>query len=133
MAAVVATVFTCGAATAVIGTGVAIAAAATAAASAGGAAIAASSTALIVTASVLAGSAAAIGITESSILKARQNINKEEAKAVRGRDEKIPEGYERIEKETSRQITHELSERYIIKDGSKNTSEAIIVPDYQVN
>lgn len=133
MAAVVATVFTCGAAGAAIGTGVAIAAAASAAAAAGGAAITAASTALIVTASVLAGAVAVGGITESISLKVRQNRNKEEAKAVRGRDEEIPEGYERKEKEASRQITHDLAERYIIKDGSKNTAEAIIVPDYQVN
>jgi lipoprotein-anchoring transpeptidase ErfK/SrfK len=133
MAAVVATVFTCGAAGAAIGTGVAIAAAASAAAAAGGAAIAAASTALIVTASVLAGAVVVGSVTESIALKVRQDRNKEEAKAVRGRDEEIPEGYERKEKEESRQITHDLAERYIIKDSSKNTAEAIIVPDYQVN
>jgi hypothetical protein len=133
MAAVVATVFTCGAATAAIGTGMAIAAAASAAATAGGAAIATASTALIVTASVLGGAVVAGGIIDASVLKARQNRNKEEAKAIKGRDEEIPEGYERKEKDVSRQLSHELQERYIIKDSTKNTSEAVIVPDYQVN
>lgn len=133
MAAVVATVFTCGAAGAAIGTGMAIAAAASAAATAGGAAIAAASTALIVTASVMAGAVVAGGIIDASVLKARQNRNKDEAKAIKGRDEEIPEGYERKEKDISRQLSHELQERYIIKDSTKNTSEAVIVPDYQVN
>lgn len=134
-AAVVATVFTCGAAGVALGAGLAVAiaeggallgaATAVAGISVGGA------IAIGAGAGVVAG-AIAVG-AEAGYKKARQAINKEEAKAVKGRNEEIPEGYERKEKEESRRISRNLQERYIITDGSKNTAEAIIVPDYQVN
>ena len=126
-AAVVATVFTCGAAGAALGVGLAVAL------SAGGGAV----MGVIVPVAIAAGVAMAVSVTafsaEAIALKARQNRNKRAAQAVKGRDEKIPEGYERKEKDDSRKLTHSLAERYIIKDPSKNKADALIVPDYQVN
>ena len=126
-AAVVATVFTCGAAGAAIGAGLAVAI------TAGGTAV----MSILGTLGIVAGAtivAGAIAVGGHAIaLKARQNRNKREAQAVKGRNDEIPDGYERKEQKESRKLTHVLSDRYIIKDSSKNSPEAIIVPDYQVN
>ena len=131
-AAAVATVFTCGAAGVALGAGLA-AVASTAAISAGGAAVgAAIGTIGIVAGAALAVSATAIG-AEYIALKARQNRNKRAAKACKGRNEDIPDGYERKETEDSRKLVHDLNSRYIVKDVTKNSPDAIIVPDYQVN
>ena len=131
-AAVVATVFTCGAAGVALGAGLA-AVASTAAITAGGAAVgAAIGTIGIVAGAALAVSATAIG-AEYVALKARQNRNKRAAKACKGRNEDIPDGYERKETEDSRKLVHDLNSRYIVKDITKNSPDAIIVPDYQVN
>ena len=131
-AAAVATVFTCGAAGVALGAGLA-AVASTAAISAGGAAVgAAIGTIGIVAGATLAVSATAIG-AEYIALKARQNRNKRAAKACKGRNEDIPDGYERKETEDSRKLVHDLNARYIVKDVTKNSPDAIIVPDYQVN
>ena len=126
-AAVVATVFTCGAAGVVIGAGLA------AAVSAGTSAVAGVITTVgIVAGASIAVSAASFG-AQAVALKARQNRNKRAAQAVKGRNEDIPKGYERKEQSESRKIKHDLEERYIIKDPSKNVPDALIVPDYQVN
>ena len=131
VAAVVATVFTCGAAGAVIGAGLAVGLSAGLAA--GGAAVGASIGGIAIAGAVIAGATAvSVGI-EASVLKFRQARNKAEALAVDGRNDPIPEGYERKEKEESRQLTNNINERYIIKDPSKNNPDCIIVPDYQVN
>ena len=129
-AAAVATVFTCGAAGAVLGVG--IAASVTLFGTLFSATAATAIVAGIAVAAVAVTATIAFG-TEAAVLKARQNRNKRAAQAVVGREEKIPEGYERKEKEESRKLTHSLAERYIIKDPSKNKAEALIVPDYQVN
>ena len=129
-AAAVATVFTCGAAGAVLGVG--IAASVTLFGTLFGATAATAIIAGIAVAAVAVTATIAFG-TEAAILKARQNRNKRAAQAVKGRNEPIPEGYERKEKDESRKLRHDLAERYIIKDSSKNSSDAIIVPDYQVN
>jgi hypothetical protein len=126
-AAIVVSIFTCGMAAVAIGAGVAVAMSvagsiATAAAIAGG---------------VVGGTIAATVITGESInagvKKIRQIRNKEEALECKGRNDEIPKGYERKEKDESRKITHDLAERYIIKDPDYNFPEAVIVPDYQVN
>ena len=131
-AAAVITVFTCGVGGAIIGAGLA-AAVSTATIAAGGAAVgAAIGTIGIVAGAAVAASAVAIG-AHSVAMKARQNRNKRAAKAVKGRNEDIPDGYERKETEESRKLIHDLNERYIIKDATKNSPDAIIVPDYQVN
>ena len=62
-----------------------------------------------------------------------QERNARKAEAVKGRKDKIPEGYKRKEISTSRILTQDITKRYVIKDGSKNTPGAIIIPDYQVN
>ena len=126
-AAAVATVFTCGAAAAVVGVALAPA-------------FIVGTTAFATTMAVIGGAAAgAIGVAAASfgvqaaVLKARQQRNRGPARAVKGRNEAIPKGYERKERDESRKIVQDLNERYIIKDGSKNSPDAVIVPDYQVN
>ena len=100
VAAVVATVFTCGAAGAVIGAGLAVGLSAGIAA--GGAAVGAAIGGIAIAGAVAVGvTAVSVGI-EAGVLKARQARNKEEALAVDGRNDPIPEGYERKEKEESR-------------------------------
>ena len=131
-AAVVVTVFTCGAGGAVIGAGLA-AAFTSGALGAGAAAVAGAATAIGISAgAAIAVSATAFGI-QAAALKARQNRNKGAAQAVNGRNDEIPKGYEREELESSRRLTTDLYERYIIKDSTKNSPSALIVPDYQVN
>ena len=85
-----------------------------------------------IAAATVAVSAATVGV-QTVALKARQKRNKRAAQAVKGRNEEIPKGYKRSEQDDSRKLIHDLAERYIIKDGSKNSPDAIIVPDYQVN
>ena len=131
-AAVVATVFTCGAAGVAAGVGLA-AIVGSGALAAGGAAVAGAALAIgIASGAAIVTSAVAFG-TQAAVLKYRQNRNKGAAKAVKGRNDEIPKGYERTEKDDSRKILHDLSERYIVKDGTKNSPSAAIVPDYQVN
>ena len=125
--AAVATVFTCGVGGVVIGGALAGAMAA------GGAAVLGS----LATIGIVAGSvltvAVTAGVIENEIVKGRQKRNKRAAQAVKGRNEPIPEGYERKETAESRKLTQDVTDRYIIKDPSKNSPDAIIVPDYQVN
>ena len=129
-AAVVATVFTCGAGGVVIGGGLAAAAGA---ASAGAAAVAGSLGTLGIVAGAAVGVAATAISAQTVALKARQARNQGKAQAIKGRNEQIPKGYKREEQKESRKLIQDLSERYIIKDSSKNSPDAIIVPDYQVN
>jgi hypothetical protein len=61
---------------------------------------------VLTTTAIVAGSAivvagAAAG-TQASIHKYRQNKNRGAVKEIKGRNEKIPEGYERKEKDESR-------------------------------
>jgi hypothetical protein len=134
-AAVCATVFTLGAGGLAVGAGFAfvITTATSSTIVATGAALTTALTVVgyTVGAAVVAGVLAG-GIAEG-VLRQKRTNNKEAAMAVDGRNEKIPEGYERNEKGESRQLIHDLAERYIIKDASKNSPDAIIVPDYQVN
>ena len=119
-AATVATIFTCGAA------GVAI-----------GGALVTLSAGTLGTIGIVAGSALTVAATaistQSLTLKARQKRNKGKAQAIKGRNETIPKGYTREEQKDSRKLIQDLAERYIIKDPTKNSPDAIIVPDYQVN
>ena len=126
-AAVVATVFTCGAAGVALGAGLA------AAVAAGGTAVAG----IVGAVGIAAGASVAVAATAFGVqavgLKARQKRDKGKAQAIKGRNEQIPKGYERKEQDYSRQITQNLAERYIIKDSTKNSPDALIMPDYQVN
>ena len=129
--AAVVTVFTCGVGGVAIGAG--LAAAVTTGLAAGGAAVgAAIGTIGIVAGAALGVSATAIGI-HAGAMRARQNRNKRAAKAVKGRNEAIPDGYVRNETDDSRKLTHDIGSRFIIKDSTKNSPDAIIMPDYQVN
>ena len=122
-AAIVATVFTCGAAGAVIGVGLALSASAL--------------TTTAIVAGAIGGTILLTGATwavaEGAANNVRQKRNKEKAQAINGRDEEIPKGYERNEQDHSRKLLQDISERYIIKDPTKNSASALIVPDYQVN
>lgn len=129
-AAVVATVFTCGAGGVVIGGGLAAAAGAGAA---GAAAVAGALGTIGIVSGVTVGVAATAISAQTVALKARQARNKGKAQAVKGRNDTIPKGYKREEQKESRQLLQDLSERYIIKDPTKNSPDAIVVPDYQVN
>ena len=131
-AATVATIFTCGAAGAIVGPGLA-AAATTGALAAGGSAVAGALGTIGIVSGVAVGVAATAISAQTVALKARQKRNQSKAQAVKGRNEEIPKGYKRVEQEESRKLLQDLSERYIIKDPSKNNPDAIIVPDYQVN
>lgn len=126
-AAVVATVFTCGAAGVAIGAGLA------AGLAAGGSAVMGS----LITVGIVAGSVLAVGVSAevvvASKLNNRQKRNKGKALAYNGREQEIPDGYDRKEQDRSRILTQDIQERYIIKDPSFNLHEALIVPDYQVN
>lgn len=126
-AATVATVFTCGAGGVVIGGALAGAAAA------GGAAVGAALGTIGLVSGIAVGVAATAAGAQTLALKARQARNKGKAQAVKGRNETVPKGYKREEQKESRKLIQDLSERYIIKDSSKNSPDAIIVPDYQVN
>lgn len=126
-AAAVVTVFTCGAGAVAIGAGLAAMAGA-------GAGLVGASIGTIATVAGGVAIAASAGIGANTIIQRnRQERIKGEVMELKGRAEKIPEGYERKEHDNSRNLTHDLIQRYIIKDPSKNTPEAIIVPDYQVN
>ena len=126
-AAVVATVFTCGAAGVAIGAGVAAISLSMSVGSVTlGAVIGFTAAAAAVTA------ATAFAISDG-IQRIRQERNKAAAQALVGRNEPIPKGYERNEQDDSRKIDHDLNKRYVIKDPSKNKPKAVIIPDYQVN
>ena len=126
-AAAVATVFTCGAAGVAIGAGLA------AAITAGAASTAAALGTIGIVAGATIATVATAAAVEATVMAARQKRNKRAAKAIKGRNEPIPKGYERSEQSESRKLVNDLADRYIIKDGSKNSPGALIMPDYQVN
>jgi hypothetical protein len=126
-AAAVATVFTCGAAGVAIGAGLA------AAITAGAASTAAALGTIGIVAGATVAAVATAATVEATIMAARQKRNQRAAKAIKGRNEPIPKGYERSEQSESRKLINDLADRYIIKDGSKNSPDALIMPDYQVN
>jgi hypothetical protein len=97
--AAVATVFTCGVGGVVIGGALAGAMAA------GGAAVLGSLATIGIVAGSVLTAAVTAGIIENEIVKGRQKRNKRAAQAVKGRNEHIPEGYERKEKDESRKLT----------------------------
>ena len=149
-AATVATIFTCGAAAAAIGagaaaagsaaaaTGVGLAAAATASGvvsvlAGGGALVASTITTVGIVAGSTWGAVVVAGAIEAIYVAARQEADSGKVQAIDGRSDPIPQDYTRGESDSSRNLTQDLNERYIIKDSTKNLYEAVIVPDYQVN
>ena len=121
-AAVVASVFTCGAAA--VALGVSLAAVTAAMTTAG--------TVIGITAVATAGLSAAAAIS-AGVERKQIERNKGAAQKVDGRNDEIPEGYLRSESDSSRKIKHGVFSRYIITDPKKNIPGAMIVPDYQVN
>ena len=118
-AAAAATVVTCGAASVLVGPAIAIAGAL--------------KTIGVVAAITSVGVTASIA-TQTVALKLRQNrIQNKAAKVIHGRHESIPGGYSRKEQDDSRKLVQDVLNRYIITDLTKNSPDAIIVPDYQVN
>lgn len=98
---------------------------------AAGTASVATVTAMTAGAAIVAAAGATLGVWAHH--KNKQRLNQTNAKAVKGRYDPIPKDYHREEQESSRQLTHFLSDRYIITDDTKNEAGALIVPDYQVN
>ena len=126
-AAVVATIFTCGAAGVALGVGIGVGLSTSVAF--GGTVLGA----IGISAAIAMGAAVTGFGIQTVALRARQKRNKRQAMALKGRNEPIPDGYERNEYKESRIVTQDLSKRYVIKDSTKNSASAIIVPDYQVN
>lgn len=54
-------------------------------------------------------------------------------KELKGRNSIIPKGYEAKETSTSRTLAQDFLYRFIPKDASKNSVQAILCPDYEVN
>ena len=127
-AAVVASVFTCGAAGVALGVTLASSVSVLGVTGLAGVAVA---TGLAAAATVV--SLGIAGAIEAAVVSVRQERNKGAVQAIDGRHDPIPDGYTRGESDDSRKLVHDISERYIVKDPTKNTDEALIVPDYQVN
>ena len=127
-AAIVVSVFTCGAGAAA--GGAAIAATVTAFGFVGAAAVAAVTG--VVAAVAVAATVVIYAATEAGYA-IKHSLQSNAVKEIKGRNEEIPDGYERVETEASRQVAHDLQSRYIISEPDKNKDEAFIVPDYQVN
>ena len=97
---------------------------------------AAMTAALLTTATIAVAAAvvttASIG-ANAIVQRIRSNKAATEIQEIKGRIDEIPKGVERVEQEESRQLTEDITKRYLIKDPDHVVSEAIIVPDYQVN
>ena len=132
-AAVVATVFTLGASGLALGAGLAMVIS-TSTASTILISSSALTTALWIGLGVGGGIAVVAGIGEGVVWGQRVNRrNNAEIKPLYGRNDSIPEGWERKEKDNSRRLVQDISERYIIRDPNYNSPDALIMPDYQVN
>lgn len=120
-AVAVASIVTCGAAAVAAGTVVAstIISAATTAAITGAAAIVSVS---------LTG--AAIGATVEAVLAVKRTLA---VKRLEGRNTTVPDGYKREEQSDSRKLSTDFRDRIIIMDSNKNSTGAILCPDYEVN
>ncbi len=93
-------------------------------------------TGLVVTAAVATTAIVTASVTigvQGIVLHSRNKRNAGKSAIIKGRKEPLKSGTKRVEQEYSRKLIQDLHERYIIKDGSKNLPDAIIVPEYQVN
>lgn len=139
-----ASVFTAGAAAAVVA-GASLAGSVSAGVSAlGGVLVAAgvsaagaSTAATIGTASLVAVSAgAAAGIITTTIAAGQEikyGIQSWQSKKLDGRNTQCPSGYKIEELDESRQLGGSFEDRLIIKDSTKNKTQVILCPDYEVN
>ena len=91
----------------------------------------------LTTIGVSAGIAAGVSLVATAgqhvALVLRRERHRGEIKQCKGRSDTIPKGYSRKEHDDSRKLSHDIFERYIVKDDTRNSPSAIIVPDYQVN
>ena len=144
-----ATLFTCGAAGAVLGAGAATGGVVGGAVTAGaaaigtvcgtiGAAVGLGSIGFAATAGIIAGATivgtAVTMATLGAIQEVRYGTQRLFAtKKLDGRNTKCPSGYKIVETDESRKLTQDFFERIIIKDPSKVKVQAILCPDYEVN
>lgn len=139
VAAVAATIFTCGAAGAAIGaaapviTGAATAASATMAVLGSAAGLVTGSA--LMGATLVTGGVAILGSFATAGLGAlAKKINQQRNKVtLNGRNTVIPKGFEMVEIDQSRTLTDNFEQRFILKDPSKNDVLAMICPDYSIN
>lgn len=59
--------------------------------------------------------------------------SQDKSTSYNGRNTKVPKGYKKVEDSDSRKLNDDFSSRVIIKDSSKNSIQAILCPDYEVN
>nr|DAU84751.1 MAG TPA: stabilization protein [Caudoviricetes sp.] len=116
-----ATVVTCGAAA--VGTGIVTATSVLSAATTVG-----------IAGAVAVGATAATGAIIGAIVESTVAVKRALAvKKLNGRNTKIPSGYKRKEQDTSRKLSKDFKDRIIIMSPNKNSVNAILCPDYEVN
>lgn len=87
----------------------------------------------IITGAAIVGTAATIA-TLGTIQEIRYAVGRTFAKKkLEGRNTKCPSGYKIVETEESRLLKQDFYERLIIKDPTKVKVQAILCPDYEVN
>lgn len=82
------------------------------------------------------GAGAAAGLVTAAIATGQEikyGIQSWQRKKLDGRNTKCPSGYKIVELDESRQLGGNFEDRIIIKDNSKNKTQVILCPDYEVN
>ena len=85
---------------------------------------------------IAVGAGAAAGLVTAAIATGQEikyGIQSWRRKKLDGRNTKCPSGYKIVELDESRQLGGNFEDRIIIKDGSKNKTQVILCPDYEVN
>lgn len=85
---------------------------------------------------IAVGAGAAAGLVTAAIATGqtiKYGIQSWQRKKLDGRNTKCPSGYKIVELDESRQLGGNFEDRIIIKDGSKNKTQVILCPDYEVN
>ena len=85
---------------------------------------------------IAVGAGATAGLVTAAIATSQEityGIQSWHRKKLDGRNTKCPSGYKIVELDESRQLGGNFENRIIIKDGSKNKTQVILCPDYEVN
>lgn len=85
---------------------------------------------------IAVGAGAAAGLVTAAVATGqtvKYGIQSWQSKKLDGRNTKCPSGYKIQELDESRQLGGNFEDRIIIKDGSKNKTQVILCPDYEVN
>lgn len=85
---------------------------------------------------IAVGAGAAAGLVTAAIATGQEityGIQSWQRKKLDGRNTKCPSGYKIVELDESRQLGGNFEDRIIIKDNSKNKTQVILCPDYEVN